>query len=107
MLARRLRGAIVLVGANRYLSGRLAEERLGATVHVLDDGFQHLALARDVDLLLSSEDDLGDQPLPMGRLREPLAAASAADAALVDAGYTAAAERVARGLGIATAFRIT
>lgn len=107
MLARRLPGAIVLVGANRYLSGRLAEERLGATVHVLDDGFQHLALVRDVDLLLASEDDLGDQPLPVGRLREPLTAASAADAALVDAGYAAAAERVARGLGISTAFRIT
>src|SRR5262249_36475033 len=68
MLARALPDAMVLVGANRYLSGRLAEERLGATVHVLDDGFQHLELARDVDLLVVSEDDLNDQPLPFGRL---------------------------------------
>ena len=54
MLARALPGVPVLVGANRYLSGRLAEERFGATVHLLDDGFQHLELARDVDLLLVS-----------------------------------------------------
>ena len=41
-------------------------------------------LARDVDLLVTSEDDLADRPLPAGRLREPLAAAAHADAALVD-----------------------
>jgi tetraacyldisaccharide 4'-kinase len=107
MLARKLPGALVLVGANRYESGRVAETTLGATVHVLDDGFQHLALERDVDLLLATEDDLSDQPLPMGRLREPLAAAAAADAALIDAGYLAAAERVSRRLGLQTAFQIT
>ena len=43
MLARALPGVPVLVGADRYLSGRLAEAQLGATVHLLDDGFQHLA----------------------------------------------------------------
>ena len=82
MLARALPGVPVLVGADRYLSGRLAERRLGATVHILDDGFQHLELARDVDLLLLAEDDLHDRPLPAGRLRERLDAATAADAAL-------------------------
>ena len=61
MLARALPGVPVLVGADRYLSGRLAERQLGATVHLLDDGFQHLQLARDVDLLLVSEDDLHDR----------------------------------------------
>ena len=80
----------------------LAERRLGATVHLLDDGFQHLELARDVDLLLVAEDDLQDQPLPAGRLRERLSAAAAADAALVTAGYDTAAERIGRALGIAT-----
>jgi tetraacyldisaccharide 4'-kinase len=107
MLAHALRGVPVLVGADRYLSGRLAERRLGATVHVLDDGFQHLQLARDVDLLLVSEEDLTDRPLPAGRLRESLAAARAADAALVTAGYDSAADRVARALGIPTVFRVT
>ena len=79
MLARALPGVPVLVGADRYLSGLLAERRLDATVHLLDDGFQHLELARDVDLLLLAEEDLQDQPMPGGRLRERLEAATAAD----------------------------
>ena len=58
MLARALPAVPVLVGADRYLSGRLAEEQLGVTVHLLDDGFQHFGLARDVDLLVSGEEDL-------------------------------------------------
>src|SRR5438046_3055884 len=86
---------------------RLAERRLGATVHVLDDGFQHFGLERDVDLLLVSEDDLNDRPLPAGRLREGLAAASKADAALVTAGYDTAAERIGRAIGVSTVFRVT
>jgi tetraacyldisaccharide 4'-kinase len=107
MLARALPGVPVLVGTDRYLSGRLAERRLRATVHVLDDGFQHLELARDVDLLLVAEDDLQDQPLPAGRLRERLSAAAAADAALITAGYDTAAERIGRAFGIAQVFRVT
>jgi tetraacyldisaccharide 4'-kinase len=106
MLARMLPGASVLVGSSRYLSGRLAEEKLGATVHLLDDGFQHVELARDVDLLVASEVDLHDRPLPTGRLREPLLAAALADAALVEAGYEAEAERIGRALGVASVFRV-
>lgn len=106
MLALAVPGVIVTVCANRYLAGRMAE-RLGATVHLLDDGFQHLALERDVDLLLASEDDLTDTPLPSGRLREHVSAAVSADAALVTAGYDTAAQRVARALRIETAFRVT
>ena len=107
MLAQGLSGVPVLVGADRYLSGRLAERRLGATVHLLDDGFQHLQLARDVDLLLVSEEDLDDRPLPAGRLREQLQAAAVADAALVTAGYDSAAGRIARACGIEQVFRVT
>jgi tetraacyldisaccharide 4'-kinase len=109
MLARALQkdGVVVVVGADRYVSGMVAENRLGATVHILDDGFQHFSLARDVDLIATSEDDLADMPLPAGRLRETLASASTADAALVDAGYLPAAERVGRALGITTVFRVT
>ncbi len=107
MLARAVPGVIVAVSADRFLSGCLAERRLGATVHILDDGFQHFALARDVELLVTGEDDLHDQPLPAGRLREPLTAARHAHAAIVDAGYLPAAERVGRALAVAQVFRGT
>ena len=106
MLARALPGVPVLVGADRYLSGRLAEQTLGAGVHLLDDGFQHVQLWRDVDLLVTGEQDLNDTPVPGGRLREPLPAAADADAALVDAGYAAEAERIGRALRLATVFRV-
>jgi tetraacyldisaccharide 4'-kinase len=81
MLARQLDGVAVLVSSSRFLAGRLAECRLGCTVHVLDDGFQHFDVRRDADLLVVAQADL-DRPvtLPTGRLREPLDAASAADA---------------------------
>ena len=107
MLARSLPGVGIFVGADRYLCGCLAERRFGATVHVLDDGFQHLQLARDVDLLLASEEDLTDRPLPAGRLRERLQSARAADAVLVTAGYDSAADRVGRALAVDTVFRVT
>ena len=46
MLARQLPGVSILVSGDRYLAGRLAEHHFGSTVHVLDDGFQHLQLDR-------------------------------------------------------------
>lgn len=106
MLARALPGVPVLVGANRHASGLMAETRFGATVHILDDGFQHLALARAVDLLLVSEDDLADRVLPAGRLREPLASAAAADALIVASESDRGVERVRSTLGLTTAFRL-
>ena len=109
MLARALvkTGVAVVVGVDRHACGTLAETRLGATVHILDDGFQHFALARDVDLLVTGEHDLADEPLPHGRLREPLASARSADAVLVDAGYQDAAERIGRALRVRTAYHMT
>jgi len=80
MLARQLDGAIVMSGPDRYLSGRVAEHHLGATVHVLDDGFQHFQLDRDVDIVLVGEGDLTGRTLPGGRLREPADVLVAADA---------------------------
>jgi tetraacyldisaccharide 4'-kinase len=106
MLARAVPDAIVVVAADRYLSGCLAERRLGATVHILDDGFQHFALARDVELIVVSESDLVDRPFPEGRLRESPEAAAAADAAIVDSDGQEAAERVARALSVAASFRL-
>jgi tetraacyldisaccharide 4'-kinase len=84
MLAQMVPDAAVLACASRYLAGRIAETRLGRTVHVLDDGFQHFDLLRDVDLLVAP-DTLDDvRTLPFGRFREPLDAASAADALFVE-----------------------
>jgi len=84
MLAHAVPRAAVLVSPSRYVAGRIAESRLGCTVHVLDDGFQHFDLMRDVDLLVPP-DASDTRSLPFGRLREPLDAAAAADALLVDA----------------------
>lgn len=107
MLARALPGVPVLVGANRFESGRFAEQHFGVTVHLLDDGFQHMALARDADLLLVDESDLRERVLPVGRLREPLANATAADALLVTAADGRAVSRLADALGVPTSFRVT
>ena len=104
MLAERLAGVSVLVSRQRYPAGRLAETRLGATVHVLDDGFQHLQLARDLDLVLASADDVDQPTFPAGRLRERPAAARLADALVVEASDAAAAGAVAERLGVPTWF---
>jgi len=96
LLARALPGVPVLVCADRHRAGRLAEAQFGATVHLLDDGFQHVQLWRDVDLLLVDERDLDDRVLPAGRLREPLANAAAAHAVIVPA---AAGDDLARTIG--------
>jgi tetraacyldisaccharide 4'-kinase len=105
MLARALLGTPVLVSPDRHLAGRLAERRFGCTVHILDDGFQHLQLARTIDVLLVSPADLDERVLPSGRLRESLDAARAADALIVSAGHDDVA-RVSSALGVTTAFRV-
>lgn len=83
MLARDLPGVRVLVCPDRYLAGRLAERRLDATVHLLDDGFQHLTLGRATDIVVLPAADLEGRPLPSGRLREPIEAGCAASCLLV------------------------
>ena len=105
MLAERLDGVSVVVARDRYRAGRLAETRLGATVHVLDDGFQHLGLARDLDLVLVRAGDPRKRTFPAGRLREPPEAARRADALIVEAPGGAAAGAVAGELGVSTWFR--
>ena len=70
MLARSLPGVVVAVGPRRDVVGRAVEARFGPRVHVLDDGFQHLRLERDLDIVCLDVRDLEDRPLPAGRLRE-------------------------------------
>lgn len=106
MLARQLPGVPVLVSVERYQAGVEAEKRFGTTVHLLDDGFQHLTLARDVELVVMSEDDLLDMPLPGGRLREPVTSAAAADAILVPCEDEGCVRRVAGQVGVNAAFRV-
>ncbi len=107
MLARALDGVPVLVSPDRFVAGRLAERRLGCTVHVLDDGFQHLPLARTADLLIVSEDDARDgRTLPGGRLRESLAAARAAHVLLVPDADPDGARALASRLGVADGFAL-
>ena len=89
MLAHAVPLAAVLVSSSRYAAGRMAESRLGCTVHVLDDGFQHFDLMRDIDLLVAPGAS-DTRTLPFGRLREPLDAAAAADALLVEIGLRSA-----------------
>jgi len=76
LLARKLPAVPLVIAADRYRAGLVAEERFGVNVHVLDDGFQHLALGRQLDVVLLdvTRDYSRASLLPAGPLREPLAA---------------------------------
>lgn len=81
LLRERLEGKVQLgVGADRYQSGAVLA-RHGIDTFLLDDGFQHVKLARDVNVVLLDATDPfgGGRVLPAGRLREPLAALRRAD----------------------------
>jgi tetraacyldisaccharide 4'-kinase len=83
-LAERLPGVPIVVDQDRARGGRRAQT-LGADLLILDDGFQHLRLGRDLDLVLVDAGDPwgGGQLPPRGRLREPVTALRRADAVLV------------------------
>lgn len=81
LLARRLPGIPVVVGANRYDAARAAIEKFGVTAIVLDDGFQHRTLAKDLEIVMArARRPWGNgRLLPAGPLREPLASLARAD----------------------------
>src|SRR5580693_5312760 len=85
LLARRL-SVPVIVGEDRYEAGLFAEKSFGPQLHLLDDGFQHRALARDFDIVLVTPEDARDRLLPVGRLREPLRSLQRADAVVLTSG---------------------
>ncbi|MEO6306499.1 MAG: tetraacyldisaccharide 4'-kinase [Nitrospiraceae bacterium] len=85
LMAQRCPKAIVAVGADRYELGDWVLKRFPVDCLLLDDGFQHLGLYRDVNLLLVDATDLEGLAtlVPAGRLREPLRAAARATAIMV------------------------
>jgi tetraacyldisaccharide 4'-kinase len=85
LIARRLQVPVV-VGEDRFEAGKLAESKFGSRMHLLDDGFQHRALARDFDIVLVTPEDARDRLLPAGRLREPLTSLRRADAIVLASG---------------------
>ena len=101
LLAGMLPGVPVVVGDDRFEAGRHALERLQPPpdLFLLDDGFSHLRLARQLDLVaLPASDPFGGGALPPGgRLREPLAALARADAVILT-GATDGADGLAESL---------
>ncbi len=85
MIAARLRGVPVIVGKNRFKAGRLAIRKFEPDILVLDDGFQHLKLNRDLDfVLLDYRKPFGNgYLLPRGVMREPASALKYANAIIL------------------------
>jgi tetraacyldisaccharide 4'-kinase len=94
--------AMVAMGADRFAVASALEAKQPVDVFLLDDGFQHLQLARDVDILLmdASRSLTGEALLPAGSLREPISAMGRADAlvftrAEIQPGISSAASHLA------------
>ncbi|MGK7346541.1 MAG: tetraacyldisaccharide 4'-kinase [Candidatus Nitrospinota bacterium M3_3B_026] len=108
MLALKLPGVPVVLAPRRIEGARLMAEKLGVETIILDDGFQHRAIHRDLDILLLDAGLLrrGVRLLPLGPLREPLSAAGRADVIVVtgvstdnDDGFAELAEAIRRTVG--------
>jgi tetraacyldisaccharide 4'-kinase len=102
LLARRLAGVPVVVDPNRWLAGRLAGEAFAMDTAVLDDGFQHRRLSRDLDIVLLSSRMLSEPMalLPRGHWREPLSSVKRAHIVLITQAdeYPAAAQALTEQL---------
>jgi tetraacyldisaccharide 4'-kinase len=85
LMAKKCPGVVVAVGTDRYKLGNWVLTQSEIDCFILDDGFQHLGLYRDLNfLLVDGSDSFGLQKLlPAGRLREPLSAAGRATAVVI------------------------
>ena len=81
MMAEKLKNVPIVTGSDRFQTGRFALENYEIDTLILDDGFQHLALRRDLDILLCDHQrPLGNNHLfPAGELREPASETRRAD----------------------------
>ena len=111
--ARRLPGVPIVVGSNRFEAGTVARERFGITALVLDDGFQHRTLSKDLEIVMArAVNPWGNgRLLPGGPLREPLAGLARAHVVVATgarraedaAEVRASVERLAPGVPVLTA----
>jgi len=97
LIAMRLPDVPVIVGRKRIHPVQAAHDLFGCNVVVLDDGFQHLGLKRDADIILLSGAE--DRMFPVGRLREPLSALKRADIVMLvaEGTFSAAAANYVKG----------
>jgi tetraacyldisaccharide 4'-kinase len=85
LMAKKLEDVPVIIGKNRYNSAILGEKNFKPDVYILDDGFQHIKLRRDLNILLLN----GDMPFdngklfPSGSLREPIKSIKKADVIII------------------------
>lgn len=95
LLAAKVPGLMVVIGTDRYAAGQMAMQQLFPDIFLLDDGFQHLRLHRDLNILLQdfSRPVGNGWTLPAGILREPSTAAGRADLVI----FTRAPEGAAIG----------
>ena len=113
LLARRLPGVPIVVGSNRFEAGTVARERFGITALVLDDGFQHRTLSKDLEIVMArAVNPWGNgRLLPGGPLREPLSGLARAHVVVATgarraedaAEVRASVERLAPGVPVLTA----
>jgi len=85
LLAERLPGVLVITGRKRIITAPHAVKEMGASLIIMDDGFQHMALERDLDLVLFSASTLlgSGWVCPGGPLREPVSALARAQVMVV------------------------
>jgi len=100
MLARSLRNGSVAVGSNRRELLRSLDQAHVPGIAILDDGFQHWPIHRDLDLVLLTAETFSSSLLPAGNRREPLGALRRADLLLsYEPGVLDAADRYLGGRG--------